>query len=47
MTNKPQDWQIIELFDSTNLTVQQVADHFGISTKEVKSTLMAQPEWND
>jgi len=47
MTNKPQDWEIIELFDSTNLTVQQVADHFGISTKEVKSTLMAQPEWND
>ena len=47
MTNKPQDWEIIELFDSTNLTIADVARQFGISTKEVKKILMAQPEWND
>ena len=47
MTNIPQDWEIIELFDSTNLTKEQVAAHFGVTTKHVKKTLMAQPEWND
>ena len=47
MTNIPQPWEIIELFDSTNLTKEQVAAHFGVTTKHVKKTLMAQPEWND
>mgnify|MGYP003645080545 CR=1 len=47
MTNMPQDWEIIELFDSTNLTLAQVSAHFGVSTNHVKKVLMAQPEWND
>ena len=47
MTNIPQDWEIIELFDSTNLTVVQVADHFGVTTYMVKRVLMAQDDWND
>ena len=47
MANRPQDWEVIELFDSTHMTVQQVADRFGLDTKEVKKILMRQPEWND
>jgi len=47
MTNIPQDWEIIELFDSTNLTVAQVASHFGVTTYMVKRVLMAQDDWND
>ena len=43
----PQDWEIIELFDSTNLMVSDIANRFGITTEQVKKILMAQPEWND
>tara|TARA_R110001606_G_scaffold85381_1_gene193639 strand:- start:458 stop:646 length:189 start_codon:yes stop_codon:yes gene_type:complete len=47
MTYKPQDWEVIELFDSTNKTVSEVARNFGLTSEQVKKILMAQPEWND
>ncbi len=47
MTYKPQDWEVIELFDSTNKTVAEVARNFGLTSEQVKKILMAQPEWND
>ena len=47
MTYRPHDWEVIELFDSTNMTIQQVARHFGLTSEQVQKILMAQPEWND
>ena len=47
MTYRPHEWEVIELFDSTNMTIQQVARQFGLTSEQVKKILMAQPEGND
>ena len=40
MTYKPDTMDVCDLFDTTNMTISQVARHFHLTVQEVKSILL-------
>ena len=41
MIYKPHPMDVCDMFDTTNKTVAQVARHYGLTSEEVKSILLA------
>jgi hypothetical protein len=40
MTHKPDTMDVCDMFDTTNMTIAQVARHFHLTVGEVKNILM-------
>jgi len=40
MTYKPHPMDVCNIFDTTNMTIAQVARHFGLTVGEVKNILL-------
>jgi hypothetical protein len=40
MTHEPHPMDVCNIFDTTNMTIAQVARHFGLTAGEVKNILM-------
>ncbi len=40
MTYKPHPMDVCNIFDTTNMTISQVARHFKLTVKEVKNILL-------
>jgi hypothetical protein len=41
MTYKPDTMDVCDKFDTTNMTIAEVAKHFHLTTREVKNILLA------
>jgi hypothetical protein len=40
MTHEPHPMDVCNIFDTTNMTITQVARHFGLTVQETKNILM-------
>jgi hypothetical protein len=40
MTREPHPMDVCNMFDTTNMTIAQVARHFGLTVQETKNILM-------